>query len=600
MTIREQLSTKIKLTGDILIVDDTAQNLRLLSTMLRREGYNVRQALNGQMAMTAIHTRPPDLILLDVMMPDVDGYSICQQLKAEPKTADIPVIFLSALSSPVDVVKGFQVGGVDYITKPFHVEEVLIRVANHLTLKAATREIQELNSQLEARVRERTQQLEIANAQLLDMAMHDGLTGLANRSLFMEHLERSLNALKVDPACQFVLLFLDFDHFKLVNDSLGHLVGDELLIAIAHRLRSLLSKNYILARLGGDEFAILLNNTDSMTAVRFANRLREALTNPFHLKRHEVFINASIGIVTGHPGYDKPDDLIRDADTAMYAAKASGRGNYRVFDPAMHTAMLERLTLETDLHRALQQQEFVVHYQPIVALSTGEITGFEALVRWQHPQRGLLMPSEFIPIAEDTGLIHAIGNWVMREACQQFRQWQCQGLVSPQATISINLAAQQLAQRGFVKQIDSVLADTGLAPHYVNLELTESAIMHSPQVAANVLEQLRERHISLSIDDFGTGYSSLSYLHSFPVDTLKIDRLFIQCLDGTPDTLGLVPLIIEIAQAMNMTVVAEGIETQQQRTQLQALQCPYGQGFLFSPPIAPDQIEHVIQAWGTV
>ncbi|MCS6813036.1 MAG: EAL domain-containing protein [Cyanobacteria bacterium] len=600
MTIKEQQSTTTKLRGDILIVDDTVQNLRLLSTMLRKEGYNVRQALNGHMAMTAIHTSLPDLILLDVMMPDVDGYSICQQLKAEPTTADIPVIFLSALGSPVDVVKGFQVGGVDYITKPFHVEEVLIRVANHLTLKAATREIQELNAQLEARVKERTQQLEIANAQLLDMAMHDSLTGLANRSLFIEHLERSLNALKVDPACPFVLLFLDFDHFKLVNDSLGHLVGDELLIAIAHRLRSLLSKNHILARLGGDEFAILLNNTDCMTAVRFAHQLQESLTNPFHLKRHEVYVSASIGIVTGHSSYSKPDDLIRDADTAMYAAKASGRGNYRVFDPAMHAAMLERLTLETDLHRALQQQEFVVHYQPIVALATGEIVGFEALVRWQHPQRGLLMPGAFIPIAEDTGLIQAIGNWVMREACQQFRQWQCQGIMSPQATISINLAAQQLAQRGFVKHIDSILTDTGLAPHCLNIELTESALIHNPQVAADVLMQLRERHIAVSIDDFGTGYSSLSYLQSFPVDTLKIDRLFVQRLDGNPNTLGLVPLIIEIAQAMNMTVVAEGIETQQQRTQLQALQCPYGQGFLFSPPIAPDQVGHVAQARRTI
>ncbi len=585
-------------TGDILIVDDTVENLRLLSTMLAKEGYSVRQALNGQMALTAVSTVLPDLILLDIMMPDTDGYTVCQQLKANPKTRDVPVIFLSALQDTFNMVRGFQVGGVDYITKPFQIEEVLVRIANQMALRTATREIQHLNAQLEERVKERTRQLEIANAQLLDMALHDGLTGLANRSLFMEHLERALNAVKVHPGQEFALLFLDCDHFKLVNDSLGHLVGDELLIAIAHRLSNFLSRDHVLARMGGDEFAILLNNSDGVNAVRIANQISKLLAHPFRLKRHEVYTNVSIGIAVATSDYDKAEQVLRDADIAMYSAKASGRGKYCIFDPAMHEAALERLALETDLHRAVQQQEFLLYYQPIVCLETGYITGFEALLRWQHPQRGLLQPGTFISIAEETGLINTIGNWVIRQACRQLQQWQHewqqQPHVAPTFTISVNLAAQQFAQPNLVEQIDTILADVGLDPQCLTLELTESTIMEHAQAATTVLRQLRERHIRLSIDDFGTGYSSLSYLHSFPVDALKIDRSFIQRLDGTPETLSLVPLIMEISRAMNMQVIAEGIETQNQLEQLQLLQCNLGQGFLFSQPLPSDQAVHLV------
>ncbi len=414
----------------------------------------------------------------------------------------------------------------------------------------------------------------------------------------MEHLERALNAVKVHPDQEFALLFLDCDHFKLVNDSLGHLVGDELLIAIAHRLSNFLSRDHVLARMGGDEFAILLNNSNGVNAVRIADQIGALLAHPFRLKRHEVYTNVSIGIAVATSDYDKAEQVLRDADIAMYSAKASGRGKYRVFDPAMHKAVLERLALETDLHRAIQQEEFLLYYQPIVCLETGQIAGFEALLRWQHPQRGLLQPATFIPIAEETGLINTIGNWVVRQACRQLQQWQQewqhQPFVAPTLTISVNLAAQQFAQPNLVEQIDRILTDVGLPPHCLTLELTESAIMEHAQAAATVLKQLRERHIRLSIDDFGTGYSSLSYLHSFPVDALKIDRSFIQRLDGTPETLSLVPLIIEIAKAMNMKVIAEGIETQRQLEQLQLLQCKLGQGFLFSQPLPSDQIVHLI------
>lgn len=589
---------------DILIVDDTPENLRVLSLLLTKQGFSVRKALSGQMALMAVETVQPDLILLDIMMPGMDGYEVCQRLKTNPKTAPIPVIFLSALHEGFDKVKAFTAGGSDYITKPFQFEEVLMRVQNQLFLRQAELRNQQLNLELEAKVKERTEQLEAINQelkreikereqlqdQLLEMAQQDALTKLPNRGLFMTQLEEALNHTKQNPTYQFAVLFLDCDRFKVVNDSLGHLVGDELLIAIAHAIQATLDPNHTLARLGGDEFAILLSAIESpRTATQVAEKILQILTHPFQIDRYEVFINASIGIAVGSADYNKPEHLLRDADTAMYRAKALGRAQFQIFDPTMHDDALKLLQLETDLRRAIQQQEFVVHYQPIVNLSTGRITGFESLIRWQHPQRGLVFPGTFISIAEESGLIAQISDWVLKQACHQMYLWQKQGLLSIPIRISVNLSAKQFVQPNLIEQIDMILTETGFDPQFLNLEITESAIMNNPHSAACVLQKLRERKIQLSIDDFGTGYSSLSYLHSFPVDTLKIDRSFIQRLDGTQENLGLVPLIVNIAQTMGISVVAEGIETPQQLTQLQALNCGFGQGFLFSKPLESEQ-----------
>lgn len=571
---------------DILVVDDTPENLRLLSTILIKQGYNVRKAINGQMALKAVQTVAPDLILLDIMMPIMDGYEVCQHLKANQQSAEIPVIFLSALSEIFDKVKAFKVGGVDYITKPFQFEEVVVRVQNQLALKAAESEIRQLNAQLEERVKERTQQLEIANAQLLEMALHDALTGLPNRTLFIERLEQALNRAQADVVYQFAVLFLDCDRFKVVNDSLGHLIGDELLIAIARRLEASLSQNDILARLGGDEFAIFLTEIKEQTSAIFvANQILESLSHPFQLKGHEVFINASIGIAIGNFNYNKPEHLLRDADTAMYRAKALGKGQHHIFDPAMHDAALQLLQLETDLRRAINQQEFILHYQPIVQLSTGRIAGFEALVRWHHPQLGMVSPGAFIPIAEETGLIIPIGIWVLREACHQLRLWQKEKLQGIPLFVSVNLSARQFAQLDLIEQLDEILSETQLNPQSLKLEITETAIMNNLNAAAVILQKLRSRSIELNIDDFGTGYSSLNYLHCFPINTLKIDQSFVQRLDGNAETLGLIPAIISIAQTMGLNVIAEGIETTQQLAQLITLDCKFGQGYLFSKPL---------------
>jgi diguanylate cyclase (GGDEF)-like protein len=582
-------------TEDILIVDDTPDNLHLLSRMLTRQGYNVRKALSGPMALTAVQTVAPDLILLDIMMPEMDGYEVCQNLKADAKTAEIPIIFLSALDDVLDKVKGFQVGGVDYITKPFQFEEVLIRVQNQLALRAAELEIRVLNAELEARVKERTQELEVANTQLLEMALHDSLTGLPNRALLMTDLRRSIHQAKANLNYQFAVLFLDCDRFKVVNDSLGHLVGDELLILIAHRLSCYVKPQNTLARLGGDEFAILLTEIPNFHDVTtLSDQILQCFSQPFNLERHEIFMNASIGIVIGNCEYNEPEYLLRDADTAMYRAKALGKGQYHLFDPVMHTAALERLQLETDLRRGIEQEELVVHYQPIVSLITGRISGFEALVRWRHPKRGLIPPGLFIPIAEETGLITAIGYWVLSESCHQLRTWQQQNSIDPNLFVSVNLSVKQFAQPNLLEQIDQVLEHSQLSPDCLKLEITESAIIDNHQDVATILKELRKRRILISIDDFGTGYSSLSYLHSFPVDTLKIDKSFVQRLNLTSENIGLIPVIISLAKTMNMNVIAEGIELPEQLKILRELNCGLGQGYFFAKPLPGEELINLL------
>ncbi|MGB7057135.1 MAG: diguanylate cyclase, partial [Geitlerinemataceae cyanobacterium] len=441
-------------------MDDSPENLHLLTKILIKQGYKVRQAKNGMMALQSAQLLPPDVILLDIMMPGMDGYEVCQHLKANPKTAEIPVIFLSSLNGVFDKVKAFQMGGVDYISKPFQFEEVIARVQNQLVLVSAQRQVYQLNAELEARVQRRTAQLEQTNQKLqreiaehertqevlIHMAFHDALTKLPNRALFLEKLYGDLNRTQANPSYHFAVLLLDCDRFKVVNNSLGYSMGDELLKVIGQRLESALDEGNTLARLGGDEFAILLEDIASLERAKaVAEHLLAQFSKPFQIHQHEVYLNASLGIVLGASDYEQPEDLLRDADTALYRAKALGKGQYHIFDPEMHQFAVWRLQLETDLRRSLNEQGFMVYYQPIVGLSAGRLAGFEALVRWQHPTRGLVSPTEFIPVAEETGSILALGIWVLEEACDRLRMWQEQGPI-PDLTMSINLAVQQLLQ----------------------------------------------------------------------------------------------------------------------------------------------------------
>ncbi|BAU12171.1 response regulator receiver modulated diguanylate cyclase/phosphodiesterase with PAS/PAC sensor [Leptolyngbya sp. NIES-3755] len=426
----------------------------------------------------------------------------------------------------------------------------------------------------------------IVEEQLRRNAFHDSLTGLPNRLLFMERLSQTVERANDNPAQRFALLFLDLDRFKVINDSLGHMIGDQLLIAIARRLEACLSKNDTVARLGGDEFTILLENIQSDNdATKIAERVQQALSTPFNLNGHEVFTSASIGITLSSTDFDRPEDLLRGADIAMYRAKAQGKACHEVFDTDMHTHVVALMQLENDLRKAVERQDFELYYQPIVALATGRIMGFEALVRWQHPEQGIISPGKFVPIAEETGLIIPLGHWVLREACRQLKRWQDEFAPEPPLTISVNLSSRQFSQPSLINQIRQILTDTGVDAHCIKLEITESAIMENTESAMDMLLQLKAMGIQLSVDDFGTGYSSLGYLYRFPMDVLKIDRSFVSRVDIDGEKLELVRTIITLAWNLGMDVVAEGVETTKQLAQLKALKCEYAQGYLFSKPL---------------
>jgi diguanylate cyclase (GGDEF)-like protein len=595
--------------ASILIVDDTPDNLRFLSKFLSQKGYKVRNAINGHLALIAAKAANPDLILLDIQMPEMDGYQVCQILKNDPETSDIPIIFLTAMNSVIDKVKAFSIGGADYITKPFQLEEVLIRIENQLKFQAAKAEIRQLNSELENRVTDRTAELEQANEKLkqeiverqraekrlLHIAWHDSLTGLPNRSLLIEELQTCLNRVKSDSNYLFAVLFLDCDRFKIVNDSLGHLVGDKVIIAIAKRLQSCLSAEDTLARLGSDEFTIIIRNIQDISdAINGARTINQELQLPLKIEAYDVFINVSIGIAMGNAAYEKPEHILRDADIAMYQAKKLGNAHYQVFESSMRDHVLKRLQLETDLRLAVQNQEFYLNYQPIISLCTGKMAGFEALVRWQHPQQGFISPGEFIPMAEETGLIVPIGIWVLREACQTMQSW-VEKFPELKLHISVNLSVKQFRQPNLIEAIDQILAETKLNSEYLKLEITETAIMDNAESANRLLKQLRTRKIKLSLDDFGTGYSSLSYLHRFHLDTLKIDRSFIGNISDDRESLEIVEAIVTLAHQLKMDVVAEGVETLMHFNQLRTLGIEFGQGYFFAKPLDAESAEAFIR-----
>lgn len=431
--------------------------------------------------------------------------------------------------------------------------------------------------------------------QLLHAAFHDTLTNLPNRALFMDRLAQAMDRSRYFENYHFGVLFLDLDRFKVLNDSLGHTVGDQLLVAVAHRLQACLRPSDTVARLGGDEFTVLLPNlkrTDEVLDI--AERILAELSAPFELESCEVFVTVSIGIVTSASGYTQPDEFLRDADIALYRAKSLGKARYAVFDQTMHQYALARLQLETDLRRALEREELTVVYQPIVSLKSGRITGFEALVRWRHPHQGFIPPDQFIPMAEETGLIIPLSWWILREACLQLRRWH--EMVAAPLTMNVNWPGYLFAQPNMVDQVVAILHEAGIDPRQLQLEITESVITEETSTIAAVLSHLRTLDIQLQIDDFGTGYSSLSTLHTLPINALKIDRAFVGRLGLDRDTMEIVQAIVTLAHHLGMNVIAEGIETAPQLAELRTLGCDYGQGFLFSEAVGAEKASHLLVA----
>ncbi|NEQ73951.1 MAG: EAL domain-containing protein [Okeania sp. SIO2C9] len=439
-------------------------------------------------------------------------------------------------------------------------------------------------------------EIKIAEEKLLHDAFHDSLTQLPNRALFMDRLSHAFSRYKRSHKYKFAVIFIDLDRFKIVNDSLGHLAGDQLIIEVANRLTKEMHYDDTVARMGGDEFAILLEYIQSEENAKYiAQRIQKLLQLSFKINNQEVYTSASIGIAFSNQDYQNPTDILRDADTAMYRAKTLGKARQEVFNASMYADNLAQLKLEIDLRQALRFNELELYYQPIILLETGLLCGFEALLRWKHPQRGIISPNEFIPIAEETGLIIPIGWWTLEQACQQTYNWQKQFSLQP-LTISVNLSGKQFSQAQLVEQIDEILSGTWLDYHSLRLEITETTIMENEKIVMEILSKLKGMDIQLNIDDFGTGYSSLSRLRNFPIDTLKIDRSFVMTMDTEPENLEITKAIISMAKNLEIDVIAEGVETATQLALLRQLKCKYGQGYFFSRPVNSSQATNLIAA----
>ncbi|MEO7521040.1 MAG: EAL domain-containing protein, partial [Gemmatimonas sp.] len=434
----------------------------------------------------------------------------------------------------------------------------------------------------------------VIKQQYMHQAFHDPLTDLANRSLFLYQVGHAL-ARATRAGTRVSVLFLDLDNFKMVNDSLGHAAGDRLLVEAARRLASCVRETDLIARLGGDEFAVLLEDANDEDVLLVADRVAEAVTKPFHLEGKEAFVSASIGIARTTAG-ETADELVRNADVAMYVAKTRGKGQYVLFEPQMHTAALERLVVEADLRRAIEHEEFMLEYQPIVLLKTGEIIGAEALVRWVSGDRGTVQPSVFISIAEETGLIVQIGRWVLKAACRAAQAWEMERGIPMR--ITVNLSGRQLQEACIIDDVRTALQESGLPPSRLVLEITESMLMNNTDLSMQQLTRLKALGVSLAIDDFGTGYSSLSYLQRYPIDILKIDKAFVDAVDKGGEGSVLASAIVALGGTLRMTTVAEGIETEAQRMHLLQLGCELGQGFLFAPPLPPEAFWRLLLARG--
>ncbi|HLY73723.1 MAG TPA: EAL domain-containing protein [Planctomycetota bacterium] len=440
-----------------------------------------------------------------------------------------------------------------------------------------------------------TTQRKLAEEQLIHDALHDALTGLPNRTLFVDRLSHRIRHSRREKDRLFGVLFLDLDRFKLVNDSMGHSAGDQLLVETSRRLEQAVRPGDTVARLGGDEFAVLLEDvTEPGDAVRVAERIQTSLKNPIKLENQEVVSTASIGIAMSQTGYEKAEDVLRDADTAMYRAKSEGRARHEVFDSAMHARAVSLLKIENELRQAIEREEFRVFYMPIVSLATGRIDGFEALVRWQHPERGLVSPFDFMGVAEDAGLIIAIDRWVLRRACHEVRTWQQKYPDGDRLTVSVNLSAKQFHHSDLVDTIRGAITDSGLPGESLGIEITEGVLIDNTSTAGAMLGEMRKLGARIYLDDFGTGYSSLSYLQRFPIDAVKIDRSFVSRLGPKAEGHEIVQAIVTLAHNLGMRVIAEGIESSDQLALLRRLKCGYGQGWLFSKPIPHEEASELL------
>jgi len=562
----------------ILVVDDEIISRHTVEILLTSEDYTLIFANNGEQALEKALATMPDLMLLDVMMPGMDGFEVCRRLRANPRLAELPVVMVTALDDQKSRLQGLEVGADDFMSKPFDRAE----------LRARVRTITRLN---------RYRRLIETEEQLVRLANYDSLTGLPNRNLLMERLQRALVHAQRHQQ-NLTVLALDLDGFQIINNSLGQDIGDQVLCKIGRRLTRILAVNTTIARISGDEFVIIGECDYPIATLHdMAQQLLNITSKPMILAHQEMIVTASIGISIYPNDGEQAATLLKNAYTAMSRAKTQGKNTYRFFTPGMNKMALKRFMLRNQLHKALERRELCLCYQPQIELSTNQLIGMEALLRWHHPELGLLSPDKFISIAEEVGLIIPIGEWVLRTACQQNKLWQKAGLRP--GRVSVNVSSRQFQHPNLLQSIKNILLDTHLEPRYLELELTESLLMEdeagTPNSILSTLSELRAMGIQIAIDDFGTGYSSLSYLKRFPINTLKIDRSFVQDICTNVDDAAITTAIIAMAHSLQMSVVAEGVENIEQRTFLSGRQCEIGQGFLFSPPLLVDEMTKLLQ-----
>jgi diguanylate cyclase (GGDEF)-like protein len=562
----------------ILIIDDEEQIRQLLIDVLE-SAYLCSDAGSAEEALAALSRNTFDLVISDIDMGGMSGLELVPRVHS--LSPDTVVVMVSGNQDIEFAIRALRVGAFDYITKPLdlrHVEASVERALNHCNLLKEKRRDKE---QIEMLLQQRTAEVDW-------LAYYDTVTQLPNRALFEDRLTQAVAIAKAGNHSLGVL-FISVDQFKKVNDSLGHVPGDSLLREFAERLKSCINKSDTVARFGNDEFALLRTQIeDTKDVIETIGSLSQVLKFSFDLSGHEVYATASVGVSLFPFDGEDCQTLLKNAGAALYKAKRSGGANYQFFTADMHELATRRLALETSLRRAIQNEEFLLHYQPRVSVDSLAITGVEALVRWQHPQLGIVSPSEFIPLAEDTGLIVPIGEWVLRTACSQGKRWREQGFGPIQ--IAVNISARQFHDQDLAETVIKILEETGFSPKNLELELTESSIMQNAEFAAGVLNRFKSMGINISIDDFGTGFSSLASLKRLPIDALKIDQSFVRDANTEPDDAALVMAIITLAHSLRLKVIAEGVETQDQRRFLQLLRCDEIQGDLFSKPLPAEEL----------
>ncbi|MCQ6274991.1 EAL domain-containing protein [Bacillus sp. V3B] len=567
---------------NILLVDDRPENLLALEAIIESDDYHLIKAFSGEEALKYLLKYDFAAILLDVQMPGMDGFGTAKIIKTREKTKNIPILFITANHMDSEhIFMGYSVGAIDYIRKPF----------DPFILKSKVEGFVELYRMKQKLIRQ-ADELSEKNKVIEYMAYHDGLTNLPNRRMFNDQLLLHLNqAKKMNQT--FGVMYLDVDRFKYVNDSLGHVIGDKLLLEIAKRLVSAVRESDFVSRVGGDEFNIILPKTDRESSLVVAENILEAFKKPFFIDSYELFMTTCIGLsIFPYDGEDSIS-IIKSADVALHRAKEQGKNKYKVFHSGMNIQSYRAFHMQNDLRKAIEREELVLVYQPRVSIESGKVTSAEALLRWNHPSWGTVSPVEFMPIAEETGQIVEIGEWVLRKVCEQIHAWKEKTIIP--VRIAVNFSAQQFLQKHLVDHIQQILTETSVNPEFLEIEITESVILGNEDMITHTLQQLRKIGIPISLDDFGTGYSSLNYLRRFPVDTIKIDQSFIQDISQNKNhSRAIVECISSLANSLNLSVVAEGVETEEQLNIIRNYHCQEFQGYLCSPPILAKDLEEFL------